>query len=684
MKKIIFLLLIAYLTFNIENCLCQWVQVSNGIDGGRIKSLAISGGNMYAGTTGGGFYRSTDNGENWSLLFGMNNHDIICVRAEGNNVVCGTQTGGVYTSTNNGTNWTVPGNEAAWLYTVSVALLGNNIYAGTGDGLFISTNFGGSWSSCDFGYSGSSVYSVIAFPGYLFIGANGNGIFRSTNGGINWTHVMTYGVIQSLYKNGDSIYAVSSEGIFSSSDNGNSWNSISGNLPGFGYDITKCGNNIYVAGSGIYRSTNNGASWNSVNTGLTENNTLSIVSNNTTIFTGTETKGVFAADNANPVWIQKNAGLHSLTVSSMAGNGNDIYISVPSKGILISTNGGTLWTERINGLTNLNVSTIIFINNVLITGTTNFSVGFGVFRSTDFGLSWSNINSSPNFYRFCVDGNNNIYAASWSLSKSTDLGLSWTFYPGVSMAEYICKKGNYIFLGSQVYGVSRSSDFGITWDSVNRGFPNSYKYISSLFADSSYIYAGVSGSGLYVSSNDGLNWSSRNNGLTSPSVKCITKYNNYLFVGTDSGGVYISSNNGLSWIQKNNGLIPKTISSVYVKSGYLYAGTFCMGLWRRSFSEIIGVNNISSEIPHNFYLYQNYPNPFNPATSIKYQVESIKFIKLVVCDILGKEVATLVNEKQSPGTYEVTFDGSDFPSGVYFYTLETQNYRETKKMLLIK
>lgn len=98
----------------------------------------------------------------------------------------------------------------------------------------------------------------------------------------------------------------------------------------------------------------------------------------------------------------------------------------------------------------------------------------------------------------------------------------------------------------------------------------------------------------------------------------------------------------------------------------------------------IGVNNISTVIPDKFSLFQNYPNPFNPATSIKYSVQSSQNIKLVVYDILGKEISTLVNEKQSPGIYEVTFDASNYPSGVYFYKLSADNFSEIKKMVLIK
>jgi hypothetical protein len=98
----------------------------------------------------------------------------------------------------------------------------------------------------------------------------------------------------------------------------------------------------------------------------------------------------------------------------------------------------------------------------------------------------------------------------------------------------------------------------------------------------------------------------------------------------------------------------------------------------------VGVRQIKNIIPTECKLFQNYPNPFNPTTSIKYSVSSIQNVKLVVYDIIGKEIATLVNEKQVPGVYEVMFDASGLPSGIYFYKLETESYKETKRMVLIK
>jgi hypothetical protein len=98
----------------------------------------------------------------------------------------------------------------------------------------------------------------------------------------------------------------------------------------------------------------------------------------------------------------------------------------------------------------------------------------------------------------------------------------------------------------------------------------------------------------------------------------------------------------------------------------------------------VGIKQISSIIPSKYKLYQNYPNPFNPRTVIGYSLLKNGNVVLKVYDVLGKEVATLVNEKQSPGVYEVTFDGSGLASGMYFYRLTSGDYKATKRFVLVK
>ena len=106
-------------------------------------------------------------------------------------------------------------------------------------------------------------------------------------------------------------------------------------------------------------------------------------------------------------------------------------------------------------------------------------------------------------------------------------------------------------------------------------------------------------------------------------------------------------------------------------------------------SFVVGLNQISTEIPQVFSLSQNYPNPFNPSTKIKFSLPAdVKreksVVKLIIYDALGREVTTLVNEQLQPGTYEADWDASNYPSGVYFYKLMAGDFVTTKKMVLIK
>ena len=88
--------------------------------------------------------------------------------------------------------------------------------------------------------------------------------------------------------------------------------------------------------------------------------------------------------------------------------------------------------------------------------------------------------------------------------------------------------------------------------------------------------------------------------------------------------------------------------------------------------------------PKDFYLEQNYPNPFNPSTTIRYSIPSATFVQLKVYNVLGNEIATIINEEQPAGKYKIEYDASILPSGIYLYTLKTNNFSETRKMTLVK
>jgi len=91
-----------------------------------------------------------------------------------------------------------------------------------------------------------------------------------------------------------------------------------------------------------------------------------------------------------------------------------------------------------------------------------------------------------------------------------------------------------------------------------------------------------------------------------------------------------------------------------------------------------------TEVPKTFELTQNYPNPFNPSTKIRYSVPQISNVTIKVFDILGNEIETLVNQENPAGTYEITWNAENLPSGVYFYQLRAGNFIEMKKMILLR
>jgi hypothetical protein len=100
--------------------------------------------------------------------------------------------------------------------------------------------------------------------------------------------------------------------------------------------------------------------------------------------------------------------------------------------------------------------------------------------------------------------------------------------------------------------------------------------------------------------------------------------------------------------------------------------------------KLSAVNSAPSSTPAQYSLSQNYPNPFNPSTTINYQIPQSGKVSLIVYDILGREVASLVNGFKSAGSYTITFNSSSLPSGIYFYQLKVNDFLFLKKMILLK
>lgn len=134
-----------------------------------------------------------------------------------------------------------------------------------------------------------------------------------------------------------------------------------------------------------------------------------------------------------------------------------------------------------------------------------------------------------------------------------------------------------------------------------------------------------------------------------------------------------------------NGLAVDNHGNVFVTGSSVgLTGTYSEYTTIKYSQLVTGINIISNSVPSNFSLLQNYPNPFNPSTNIEFALPEKSFVKLKVFDFLGREVAELVNENLSAGTYRYNFNGINLSSGMYFYKLETNKFSEAKKMMLVK
>ena len=168
----------------------------------------------------------------------------------------------------------------------------------------------------------------------------------------------------------------------------------------------------------------------------------------------------------------------------------------------------------------------------------------------------------------------------------------------------------------------------------------------------------------------------------------------------NSGLIKRTTNGGTNWISNTIGIYTlQSVDFINADTGWI-SGLYGTILKTTNGGGPISIKPISTRIPNRFILYQNYPNPFNPSTKINFEIPLNKgggfsrglFTRLTIYDLLGREVTTLVNEQLKPGTYEVEWDATNYPSGVYFYKLIvtdasaslSTSYSETKRMVLIK
>ncbi len=376
------------------------------------------------------------------------------------------------------------------------------------------------------------------------------------------------------------------------------------------------------------------------------------------------------------------------------GHGDYVFAIVGINSIYYSTDDGITWSLRSN-ISYPNGAVLMLVSD----GNTLYAVSNRnvVFKSVDNGLTWTQITINHSQSQvfgldFAVAGNTMVFCAlNLGAFISTDAGANWVLKNPPIIIGTVQTHNNEVY--GTTYGMYKLVN--TDWLKLSNGFPS------------------------------GLGVSASTRSSVSIGSKIFTYYADAVSL---TAKIFISENNGLNWTEVSGA--PTAVTSsinnfMAVSQQYLYLYVYSIfspansGVYRYQISNISSVNDDRKNFGTSFALDQNYPNPFsagggsafggNPSTTIKYSIPAVilrqaqddnvmvslpvgrhgpsnhdNLVTLKVYDILGREVATLVNEHQPAGNYEVKFDGSNLSSGIYFYRLQSGSFVQKKKFLLMK
>jgi len=420
--------------------------------------------------------------------------------------------------------------------------------------------------------------------------------------------------------------------------------------------------------------------------------------------------GVYKTSNAGISWIQCNTGMtyfHVQCVAVSPSNPSIVYAGTDSlggwttSGVYKSTDAGASWTIVSAGIYDSKGIQAIIVHptnpNIVYVGVFNAVAvsAVGLWKTTDGGTTWAPANTG-------VDNKQILALAFNPLNPNV-------IYAGTSLADPVASTGP--------CKIFKSVNAGASWTAVVTGIPqtstdnNPIRCMSVSSSDTNVVLAGLFlnaaalTGGMYVTTNGGASWTQKHSGLplttgTLPRA-CLIKpgSSTEFFVGIDQSagtgimGMFRSTDQGTSWSDFNGGSLGSSVTTiralVFKTTGNptLYAGAASTSGIRgvHEYSWLAsGVGNNNGDVPKTYNLSQNYPNPFNPVTKISYQLPLSGYVKISVYNMMGKEVAVLVNGFQKAGYFDINFNASNLSSGVYFYRIFTDKFVNTKKMILIK
>lgn len=672
----------------------------------------------YVVGSGGIFLKNVSGSNDWINIPTNTSNDLYAMHFFNMNTGYIAGNGGIilYTSTG-GSSWTSVATNNGFALR-SITFLNQNTGFAVGDHgeLYKTTSGITGWLASSVTQTNlRSVYFYDSLRGFI-CGDSGK-FLKTTNCGINWS-VQTIGtenLMSVSFVNSMTGFLTARLGSMKTTDGGNTWNTFQVGYAGE-ENIVKFvdANTGYVCGKNgpVSRTTNGGQVWQpwcsyELFSG-NKFNDISIVDSANSFVCGTNGWIIRCYGTSYPNQFAYNLGGSGANLRriSFTSSNNGAMMSEYGSLLFTTSNGGDKWNitfcgsnswfEGSSSLTDLWLfSPASWYRKMYMPGVGGFSTT-GIQQSTDGGLTWTG-NRGYSTYSLGIAGMDVFESGSVTYLTTysnvlKNSGSGWnTIYTGSQTGNIYFADANTGFVSispSGIKGVLYTSNGGANWTTYPTG---STKYIESVYLRPSGLgFIGCDSSLLLKTTNFGLNFTQipLPNNLRVQNIRFVNEFTGW-FLGTErnspyTGRLYVTNNGGASFQQM------MSLMSFNVK-GYSFFdalnGFVCGDSGRVLKTTNGGLTFIAQNsglVPGNFSLSQNYPNPFNPVTNIKFDIPKAGFVKITVYDLLGREITTLINQQMQPGSYSVDWDATNYPSGVYFYRLESGDFSESKRMVLVK
>lgn len=399
---------------------------------------------------------------------------------------------------------------------------------------------------------------------------------------------------------------------------------------------------------------------------------------------------LFLAHAVNAQWIQQITGTSAVLNSVDALSGSGVAAACGTGGLIIrTTNGGDNWVSA-----NSNVSSDLLTVKMRNTSTGYIGGANGVLlRTTNSGANWEALNFGgtetvnaidvyPSTVMFIATAEGRVY-------RSNNSGDNFTMLADLTAGTLNTIESlgpGFIITAGDSGKVFLSTNNGDNW--ANIFIPQNQPVRDIGFFNASLGYC-IGSTDVFKTTNAGVNWVSQ--AAFPPGLLSMFLYRfsgpDTVFISGVSGRMFKTNNGGINWFQQATGTGDVLLGIIGISNTTLYSCGSSGKILKTTNGGgnfMVGLNSSSSEIPQAYSLGQNYPNPFNPATTISFGIPKHSHVHIIVYDMLGKEVAELLNEELGAGSYSVDFNAASLPCGTYFYRITAGEFTEVKKMILIK